>query len=221
MPAQPPGPTEAAQAECRVYQRRASGLATSCRPAVSLVHGDAAWPATIRDVSPAGVRLLLRRRFEPGTGLAITMPAKGQDAPSIALARVIHVESEQTGSWSIGCKFVSELSDEELARLIPGSVPGMAPPGEQTLVDTSPGGTLKQAPMPNVHLQIEGTKGPKIYRVKNFYLPGPWPPSPGRRFALRGRRPNARVPALVLEVLSSSLNDGHWTLCCRLLKPPQ
>src|SRR5262245_64007711 len=68
------GPQKQTGKECRVFERQACEVTTACRPAAAFNSKEAVWSATIRDVSAGGVRLVLRRRFETGTGLAIELP---------------------------------------------------------------------------------------------------------------------------------------------------
>src|SRR5262249_55281050 len=104
--------------ECRVYERLECELASSCQPATAFGHEEPRWTAKIRDISQGGVRLLLRRRYERGTGLAIDLPGAPGKEPSTVLVKVVHVRSEGGGSWSLGCKFISPLSEEELQLLL-------------------------------------------------------------------------------------------------------
>ena len=39
------------------------------------------------------------------------------------LAKVVHVKATEGGSWALGCRFISELSDTEVERLL-GVIPG-------------------------------------------------------------------------------------------------
>ena len=98
----PSGPSAS---ECRIYERYSCELPTSCQPPSAWVRKDAKWEAIIRDISCGGIRLQVRRRFEPGSGLAIELPGSGDQPPYIVLARVVHVTAQGDGSWSLGCAF--------------------------------------------------------------------------------------------------------------------
>ena len=77
-----------------------------------------AWEGVIEDISQQGVRLRLRRRFEPRTGVAIELPGKdGLDSETV-YAKVVHVRNDEDGSYILGCRLMSELSGEELQRLL-------------------------------------------------------------------------------------------------------
>jgi hypothetical protein len=103
---------------CRVYERQACALPTTCQPASVSDADEMRWNATICDISPGGARLLLERRFERGTGLAVELPGDLERESAIVFVKVVHLRREDDGAWMLGCKFVSELSDDELHRLL-------------------------------------------------------------------------------------------------------
>src|SRR5262249_21444221 len=105
--------------ECRVYSRQHCDVATSCQPTSSWGREDARWPATIIEVSLGGVRLVVRRRLDRGMGLGIERRGRDGDEAYTVLAKVVHINPLPEGFWSLGCKFVSELSEDELRRLVP------------------------------------------------------------------------------------------------------
>jgi hypothetical protein len=76
------------------------------------------WPLLLQDVSATGVGLLLARRCEPGTVLAVEVPA-GPDGDVHSLpARVVRVRKDSFGHWAHGCAFVTPLDDDALAALV-------------------------------------------------------------------------------------------------------
>jgi hypothetical protein len=103
---------------CRVHERQACALPTTCQPASVSESNEMRWNATICDISQGGARLLMPRRFEKGTGLAIELPGDLERESAIVFVKVIHLRREDDGSWILGCKFVSELSEDELQRLL-------------------------------------------------------------------------------------------------------
>ncbi len=103
--------------ECRVYERQACEVPTACLPASVREMKETPWKGLIADISQEGVRLKLQRRFEKGTGLAIELPGDGEQAPSTVFAKVVHMRRYEDGDWMLGCKFLSELSEEQLQRL--------------------------------------------------------------------------------------------------------
>jgi hypothetical protein len=75
------------------------------------------WSAEIRDVSAGGLGLLVTRRFERGTLLAIEPVGPAAEAPTLLLAQVTHAAAQPDGRWLLGCKLVRELSQSEVRAL--------------------------------------------------------------------------------------------------------
>jgi hypothetical protein len=107
--------TDPSAGEGRIHERHDCELPGSCRPASSWNQPESRWCGTITNISLSGVRLRLPRRFEPGAGLAIELPGEGGEE---VFARVVHARPAGDGSWDLGCKFVSELSEDEFHRLL-------------------------------------------------------------------------------------------------------
>jgi hypothetical protein len=103
--------------ECRVFERQDCGLTTACQPLASSSQA-ARWRATIRDISEGGVGLVLARRFERGTALAVELPAS-QDRPAdTLLIKVVHVTPRRDCQWQVGGAFVSQLSEAEVRSVV-------------------------------------------------------------------------------------------------------
>src|SRR5438128_11861643 len=100
--------------ECRVYERFPSELATQCQPLAARSDNDINWPATLRNISAGGIGLLLQRRFEPRTGLAVELPDLDGSRVTV-FVRVIHATPQGKGAWLLGCSFVTPLTDERLS----------------------------------------------------------------------------------------------------------
>jgi hypothetical protein len=105
-------------AELRVWERLSCGLETSCQPLAARGDRDMFWPACIKDISAGGMGLVLTRRFERGTGLAIEIPATADSSADTLLAKVVHVARLPDGRWLLGCAFVSVLGDDEVQKLL-------------------------------------------------------------------------------------------------------
>jgi hypothetical protein len=138
-------------------------IPTTCQPPSAWCKEP--WPAVIRNVFPSGLSLTLQRRFEKGSGLAIELP--GIDGgSSTVLARVTHIQSFEAGSWLLGCRFISELSDEEVQFVLdrdPGRLVKGEPTAEQTVIEA----VIFQVRLPS------GQIGRWIVRhLENF---GQWP----------------------------------------------
>ena len=113
-----PSPVPPPGVECRLYERNPCAMPTSCQPASVSEMNDLRWSATIVDLSQGGLRLILKRRFEKGTGLAIELPGTETRKPSVVFVRVVHVKNQGNGDWALGCKLISELSEEEMQSLL-------------------------------------------------------------------------------------------------------
>ncbi len=83
------------------------------------------WKARVCNISAGGLCLVLARRFEPGTMLEIELTTPGEYPPKL-LAQVVHVHSDERGSWAVGCRFVSELSPEALEELLQADNPAFS-----------------------------------------------------------------------------------------------
>jgi len=111
VPAQPPGD------ERRAFVRYRCGRSTSCQPVRQGGLGER-WQGQLQDVSAGGLKLVLGRRFEPGSLLCVE-PADADGDPSHSLlARVVRVVRESGGQWSHGCAFPRPLAEDDLKSLI-------------------------------------------------------------------------------------------------------
>jgi hypothetical protein len=111
-------PEPVGQAERRAYVRLACDLAATCRPADR--HRDVGWPGRVRDISRAGVGLLLRHRFRPGTTLAVELRAHNGTPMHTLTVRVVHataVVDEGNPCWLLGCALEQPLSEQEFQAL--------------------------------------------------------------------------------------------------------
>ena len=104
--------------ELRVRERFSCGLETSCQPLAARGDNDMCWSARIKDISAGGMGLVLTRRFERGTCLAIEIPATVASPADTLLAKVMHVTRLPGGQWLLGCAFVSILGDDEVKNLL-------------------------------------------------------------------------------------------------------
>lgn len=113
-------PTAPPRRGCRVYERHECDLKTSCQPPSFLGGQEPHWSGEVRNISQDGLALVLRRRYEKGTGLAVELPGSDPQRPFTVFVRVIHVLAQPDGSWLLGCAFVSRLSEEEVRDLAEG-----------------------------------------------------------------------------------------------------
>jgi hypothetical protein len=102
--------------ERRASVRRDSNAKGTCQT-LSQRH-ESTWEATVRNISLTGIGLLLARRFEPGTLLAIELTETSEQRQRLLVARVAHATLQPDDKWLIGCAFMSPLHDEELQELL-------------------------------------------------------------------------------------------------------
>lgn len=74
-------------------------------------------PVKIRDISMAGIGLLLTRRVEPGTLLSVTLANPARSFVKTVLVRVQHATS-LPGNFLIGGTFTVPLSYQEMSTLV-------------------------------------------------------------------------------------------------------
>jgi hypothetical protein len=105
------------QGERRVFVRHECSVETYSQPGEGRLD-QVWWPATVRNLSTAGIGLVLSRRFATGTLLAVELVSKPEGNGRKLLAHVRHA-TEQEDGWLLGCVFTEELSDTDLAALLP------------------------------------------------------------------------------------------------------
>jgi hypothetical protein len=105
-------PEDKSGPERRRAPRYPSDLKTTCRPLTA--REGASWPACALNISCSGIALILGRRFEPGTVLAMELEDPFGAVSRSVVARVIHVHPHEDGTWKHGCAFAAELDDDEL-----------------------------------------------------------------------------------------------------------
>jgi hypothetical protein len=100
----------------RAALRLAISPETSCHLVAGV--GETLWPARILELSSAGIRLLLRRRFEPGTYVLLEL-ANGARIFSLTLVmRVAHLSEQGDGAFVLGGAFARKLAYQELMALL-------------------------------------------------------------------------------------------------------
>jgi hypothetical protein len=99
-------------ADRRAFERFPADVEVVCRPLGA--SRSESWHARLQNISTGGVGLLVERRFEAGTMLAIDLAAPAQGRVRSLMARVMHVEVEEDGEWRLGVALLRELTPEEL-----------------------------------------------------------------------------------------------------------
>ncbi len=186
--------------------RHACEVQTTCQPPSGWVKDP--WPAVIRDIGTSGMNLMLNRRFERGSGLAIELPAQ-DGTSSTVLARIVHVATH-TGGWLLSCTFIGELSDEEVQHVLELDSTRLAGQGE----------TEVRAAIHNVLFQIPVRPGEFLrWFVKRLDLAGEWPLPVGKIMSFRiGGLPT--VAPIEMKVRQCERFGSHWVVTCKLLAIP-
>src|SRR5262249_39835014 len=108
--------------ERRAWVRYPYGRVTACNLNASIhPEGDEAaghWQGTVQDLSVAGIGVLLERRFEPGTVLAVELRSPDHSVTRTLEMCVIRVSRAGQKRWLVGCVFTQPLSKEELRQLL-------------------------------------------------------------------------------------------------------
>ena len=106
--------------ERRAWVRLGSEQEVCCLPVTPSTgtESEVAWLAIVEDVSPGGIGLLVRQRFEPGTLLTLQLSARFDEVTRDLPVRVVHAAQESKSFWIIGCAFASTLSQEELQTFV-------------------------------------------------------------------------------------------------------
>jgi hypothetical protein len=74
-------------------------------------------PAKIKNISQEGIGLIVSRRVEPGSLLAVTLSNPGRGFSKMVLVRVVHATIVQ-GGYLVGGTFSSPLTYQELTTLV-------------------------------------------------------------------------------------------------------
>jgi len=215
-----PIPTQAA-VECRVYQRHACELPTSCQPASVQEMREKSWSATICDISQGGVGLFLERRYEKGSALAVELPGDADHQASVVFVRVVFVKRCDNGMWRLGCKFISEISDDDVRRLL-GAEPDIAvvaPPledaGQPAVIAQA--GKLSYA---NVRVEIEDRSGASFrLMIKQLNVGNSDSVALGQQLRIVGGVSQGKSWSFQIEVEQMVQVEGSWKLRGFLVQP--
>lgn len=79
---------------------------------------ESSWEAAVQNISCQGIGILLIRRFEPGTVLAIELTESSKQRQRLLLARVAHATPQPEGKWLIGCILINPLDEDDLQQLL-------------------------------------------------------------------------------------------------------
>jgi PilZ domain len=102
----------------RAGVRIPSDLAASCGRAART--REPVWPGKVREISRAGIGLVLEHRFRPGTLLLVDLRESAGTVLRTVRARVVHATAlleEGNPCWLLGCVFDRPLDEEEFSAL--------------------------------------------------------------------------------------------------------
>jgi PilZ domain len=224
--------------ECRIYERLSCELPTTCQPASAMEMKELRWTATIADISVGGARIHLPRRFEKGTGLAIELPGTEERESTVVFVKVVHVKALGDGTWALGCKFLSELSEDQLQTMLTAThhvlsslkkeshaeenTEGQA---EDDLGDepTAPIIELAASPEPrylsNVQLEVETSSSVVNCVIRRLNVTKSWPLIPGKVLSLNGKAPDGTPWTLRIQVVQCSEYETGWDIRGRSIGP--
>jgi hypothetical protein len=202
---------------CRVYERLECDVPVACQPAAAFGKEESRWEGTIRDISQGGVRLTLQRRFEPGTGLAVELPPLDNGDARTCFLKVMHVKRQLDGLWSLGCKFISELSEDEVKRLVARTQQAERDRSNESHCTTHTG----RKSVANVHFQV-ALSSATLFEcvVKQMVVPDSWPLAAGQTVTISGGKASARPWKLQLKVEDCGRQREGWCFRGQVLNPP-
>jgi hypothetical protein len=219
-----------------VWERIPCDLESSCQP-ITAREGGTGWDARVQDISLGGVAVVLRRRFEPGSGLSIGLPAAGAYPPLTLLVRVMRTERLSDGQWLLGCSFPSPLGEEEMQGLLARARPEAAPAREAPAVEAAPPAAtpppkralrtppLKVGPkgrlIPSILFEGRTTEGVSVrVWVRRLFLTGGWPPAEGTLLRLWVGDRTTYPHGIQVRITDCERREGHWAVQYEFVTQP-
>jgi hypothetical protein len=98
-------------------QERRASIRFYSRQAISAVVNKS-WTAKVRDVSTAGIGLILSQPIGVNLIGEVELSNEDQSLTYTLPIRVVHVTDQRNGTWLIGCVFGRPLREEELNALL-------------------------------------------------------------------------------------------------------
>jgi hypothetical protein len=204
---------------CDRGKRYSCGLPATCRPVAAWLDRDFIWPATITDLSTSGLGIVLGRRFEPGAGLAVELPASADRCEETFLVKVLKVYPMPGGHWLLGCTFVSALSEETVETLVhQGEAQKPEAPAEAPATNgragTASTRTGLEKVVANVRFCVCGGDGSAVWFTgRRVYPRLAWPLEAGARLRFRFPRDGARDEMTVV-IEHCEQQQGRWIVYC-------
>ncbi|MGE3803344.1 MAG: serine/threonine-protein kinase [Gemmataceae bacterium] len=102
------------------FDRRVTVRFPSTRKGMCRTIGDDefCWAGKVHDISAGGLCLILSRRFEPATVLAVEVHATDHKFSHVLMVRVVRVQPHTKQLWNVGCVFARSLSEIEVEDLL-------------------------------------------------------------------------------------------------------
>jgi hypothetical protein len=223
-------PTTGVVSFARTHERHPCDLPSFCRPASGWGDGERSWAVTIRDVSLGGMLLVLRRRFERGTCLEVELPGGDGQEPYTVVARVVNLRAEGGGWWALGCRFLGELAEDELRRVL--ARPGAASPAAAAASPELPAPVARSLPprvlervreqrtIDSVRFQLWTPQGIIMdCPIQRLNVPEGWPVPAGKRLAMYVSPPGTPLVKIRVNVLECVRESEQWVLRCQLVSP--
>ena len=88
----------------------------NCQPVTATEAGNC-WPVEAVNISVGGIGVLLSRRFEPGTLLALELSRESNESVYLPLARVCRA-TPNGPHWLLGCVWQGLLGTEDMQSLV-------------------------------------------------------------------------------------------------------
>src|SRR5207302_1416461 len=128
----------------------------------------------------------------------------------------VHVRKQNNGYWSLGCRFISELSDDEMTRLVP------APPIAALALSGKHAKKPKERhEVSQLRLELEINPRSTVGCViEQFAATAFWPLAAGMIGVLKGSDRYGCPWKLTVRVRDCHFEDDGWKLNCKLLKAP-
>ncbi len=207
-------PSQPQSLELRVWERFPCILVTSCQPLAARGDGDVSWSARVHDISAGGLSLVLARRFERGTGLAIEIPETADRPADTLLVKVVHATRLPDNQWLLGCAFVSQLSDEEVQTL---SRLGTQPHHVDKVFSQEQAKTTQVIADVTLVGAVPG-QGQIARRARRFFLTGCWPLAGGTLLKIGRHRDQSSHARL--KVHRCFQQGSRWIVHYTLLDTP-
>ena len=103
--------------ERRATERQVRDLQLLCQPGTGRLD-QFWWVGSLKNISPAGLGLMTRQPFDPGTILALEVKTLDECNTLPPEARVVHATPLANGRWLIGCVFRQPMSEDQLRALV-------------------------------------------------------------------------------------------------------